>query len=397
MTVASGLGASCWAEPPDPLAARHFANVRRPLLQAETLPPWAYTSPGFFAGEVQKIFAASWNFIGRADQLGDPGSYFTLDFTGVPLAVVRGKDGTIRAFANTCRHRGARLLAGAGTTRDIRCPYHSWNYSLSGALRIAPEMDQTLGFDIQHFGLREFRLETWGGFLFVCFDPAGPPLLEFLGDLPALLAPYDLDDMVTVRRKEWDVACNWKIYVENAMESYHVPTVHAQTIQKQKRSITPPLFGSGQWCGLYTAHTGSRALEAGDAGFPYIPTLTGPSAAGTYYILIYPSTMLALTFDCLWWLEIQPRGPQHMHLISGACFPKATVARADFEAVAPRYYRRWDRSIPEDNVISEIQQHGISSPFAQVGRLSHMEPLVHTFGNWVLDRVVGSDTGEPPY
>jgi hypothetical protein len=98
--------------------------------------------------------------------------------------------------------------------------------------------------------------------------------------------------------------------------------------------------------------------------------------------------MLALTFDCMWWLEIHPRGPDRMHLIAGSCFPKETVARPDFEEVVQRYYRRWDRSIPEDNVISEIQQHGLGSPFAQVGRLSYMEPLVHTIANWVLDRVV---------
>jgi phenylpropionate dioxygenase-like ring-hydroxylating dioxygenase large terminal subunit len=134
-------------------------------------------------------------------------------------------------------------------------------------------------------------------------------------------------------------------------------------------------------------------LEAGDTGFPYIPTLTGASAEGTYYILIYPSTMLALTFDCLWWLEIHPRGPQSMHLVSGACFPRTTVASDGFDDVVQRYYRRWDKSIPEDNVISEIQQHGIGSPFAQAGRLSHMEPLVHTFANWVLDRVVAAGGG----
>ena len=85
------------------MAAHHFTEVRRPLLEASTLPPWAYTSAGFYGGEVRHIFGSSWNFIGRSDQLREPGSYITLDFAGVPLAVVRDKDGTIRAFANTCR------------------------------------------------------------------------------------------------------------------------------------------------------------------------------------------------------------------------------------------------------------------------------------------------------
>jgi choline monooxygenase len=378
-----------WLPPENPLSPEHFAAVRRTLLEAETMPPWTYTAPGFYAAEVEKIFGKTWNFIGRAERVAQPGQYFTLDFAGIPVAVVHGKDGRLRAFANTCRHRGARLLEGEGEIAAIRCPYHSWTYDLKGALRGAPEMEDTACFETADFGLDEFRLESWGGFLFLCFDPSVPDLASFLGELPALLAAYDLENMVCVRRKTWDIACNWKIYVENAMEAYHVPTVHAKTIQRQKRTISPPLFGeTGQWSGLYTKHEGSRALEAGDTGFPYLPTLTGPSAEGTYYILIYPGTMLALTFDCMWWLEVHPRGPEHMHLISGACFPKAISERPDFAEVVQRYYKRWDRSIPEDNVISELQQQGLRSPFARVGRFSIMEPLVHSLGNWVLDHVV---------
>src|SRR5271167_3718501 len=115
-----------WGEPADPLAAAHFAKVRLPLLEAETLPPWTYSSPGFYAREVEAIFGKVWNFIGRADRLSEAGSYFTLDFAGIPIAVVRGRDNRIRAFANTCRHRGARLLSDEGKTSAILCPYHSW-------------------------------------------------------------------------------------------------------------------------------------------------------------------------------------------------------------------------------------------------------------------------------
>jgi hypothetical protein len=104
-------------------------------------------------------------------------------------------------------------------------------------------------------------------------------------------------------------------------------------------------------------------------GFPYIPTLEGDSAAGTYYILIYPSTMFGITFDCMWWLELHPLGADRSRLIVGSCFPEETVA--------------------EDNEISELQQVGLTSPFCRPGRFSHMEPLVHAIDNWVLDRVLG--------
>ncbi len=380
-----------WTAPDNAFDPAHFAAVRRPLLEAATLPPWCYSSPDFYAGEVRNIFAKVWNFVGHIDQLPLPGNYVTLDLVGVPIAMVRGKDGTIRAFANSCRHRGAKLLDGQGEVAAIRCPYHSWTYDLTGKLRGAPQMEDTDGFALADHALDEFRVGVWGGFIFLCLDPAAPSLEDFLGELPDLLRSYALNDMGLVRLKTWDIACNWKIYVENAMESYHVPTVHSKTIQLQRRDINPPLHGEGQWCGLYTRHQGSRALEVGETGFPYIPSLEGQSAEGTYYILLYPTTMLALTYDCMWWLEVYPRGPGHIHLRSGACFPKSTIARPDFEEVVQRYYRRWDKSIPEDNVVSELQQQGISSPFARTGRFSHMEPLVHTLANWVLDRVTQSE------
>ena len=173
------------------------------------------------------------------------------------------------------------------------------------------------------------------------------------------------------------------------MESYHVPTVHQQTIQKQKRDHNPPIPARGEYCGLFTRHTGSRALLPGARGFPYIPTLEGNAACGTYYILINPSTMFGLTFDCMWWLELHPLGAARTRLIVGSCFPEETTGRNDFGDLVGNYYERWNRSIMEDNDVSELQQAGLSSPFVMPGRFSYMEPLVHTIDNWVLDRVLG--------
>ncbi|WP_439813961.1 aromatic ring-hydroxylating oxygenase subunit alpha [Zavarzinia sp. CC-PAN008] len=374
--------------PEQPFSADVFSGVRRPLLEAETLPPWCYTDPGFYRREVERVFGRAWNFAGRADLLKEQGSYITLDFCGVPLVMIRDRDGTIRCLANSCRHRGARLVEGEGRINALSCPYHAWGYGLDGHLRVAPQMDDTKGFCLENHNLVGFRVETWGGFLFFTFDPDAPPLLQWLGDLPERLAAYDLESLVTVKRDFWDLECNWKIYIENAMESYHVPVVHAKTIQLQKRDINPPVYGVGEWAALYTRHTGSRALEQGDTGFPYLPNLTGMSAEGTYYVMLYPSTMLALTFDTVWWLELHPLGPTRTRLIAGYCFAKETIARPDFDSVVQRYYKRWGRSIPEDNDISVIQQAGLNSPFAQPGRYSALEPLVHDLANWVLDRVV---------
>ena len=149
---------------------RHYAAVRWPLLEAETLPPWCYTSEAFYRREVERIFRKAGTSSATSRQVANPGDYFALTFAGVPVIILRDLSGTLRAFANTCRHRGSALLEGSGNCRAIVCPYHSWTYALDGALRAAPEMQQTLDFDAADTGLIPLRLDTWGGFLFLCFD-----------------------------------------------------------------------------------------------------------------------------------------------------------------------------------------------------------------------------------
>ncbi len=171
--------------PTDLFNPSHYAGVRKPLLQAETMPTWCYTSDAFYKREVERIWRKAWNFLGHVDQVARPGDYVSLEFAGVPLIIVRGKDMKIRAFANACRHRGTTLLdAGSGNCNIIVCPYHSWSYDLDGALAAAPEMQKTEGFDPAGHGLIPLRLESWGNFLFVCFDDSAPPLAHWLGGLP---------------------------------------------------------------------------------------------------------------------------------------------------------------------------------------------------------------------
>jgi phenylpropionate dioxygenase-like ring-hydroxylating dioxygenase large terminal subunit len=375
----------------DPLPTDFFAKVRLPFPLAETLPPECYYSPDFYQREIEHIFMKVWNFIGRADHIPSPGDYFTLDFVGVPIIIMRDREGRLNAYANTCRHRGAKLVEGQGNARVLVCPYHGWSYDTSGRLIAAPEMQATQGFDRDCFGLKRIRLETWEGFVFISFNPHVESLMEYLGNLPSTLASYRFGDMKQTGRVEYELECNWKIYAENAMEAYHVAMVHAKSLQKLKRELPPVVPSRGNWCGLHTRHEGSRALLAGDTGFPRIAGLEGLAAVGTYYTLIYPSTMFGCTIDCMWWFEVHPLGPERMRLIVGSCFPAETTRREDFKEVVQRYERRWATSVREDNNISELQQKGIRSPFAEPGRLSHMEELVHRIGNWVADRITGEE------
>jgi choline monooxygenase len=364
-----------------------YAGVRRPPLEAETLPGWCYTSREFYDREVATIFRKVWNFMGREDEIPNPGDYLTFDLCGEPIIILRDKAGKVRAFANSCRHRGTRLLTGRGNCLAISCPYHSWTYALGGELIGAPGMEQTIGFDKQNYGLPEIRLETWNGFIFVNLDREAQSLDAYLGEFKDRLATHDMANMRCVRRREYDLACNWKIYIENAMEEYHTPTVHKASIGKQ---VTAPEQGKGEWKGMHMPAERTIAVLAEDiaSAFPPIPTLDAKAAKGTYFLMIYPCTFFAATQDCMWWLQEFPQGPERTKVVIGSCFPAQTIARPDFAEKVEKYYRRWDKSLPEDNAISEIQQQGVHSSFYTPGRLSFHELIVHDIANWVLDRVL---------
>jgi hypothetical protein len=131
------------------------------------------------------------------------------------------------------------------------------------------------------------------------------------------------------------------------------------------------------------------ALLKDAKGFPTIETLIGrKEEKGTYAPLIYPSTYLACTIDCAWYLEMHPLGPDRTRMVHGALFPRSRLERPDFQELASNYFTRWDITIEEDIVASERQQKGVDTDYAKPGRFSYREPLVHEIDNWVLDQVL---------
>ena len=207
----------------------HYEKVRRPILEAETLPFWCYTSEPFYRREIDRVFLRSWNTVGRAETIPNPGDYRAVELVGIPLLLARGKDGVIRAFANTCRHRGSQVASGTGNRETFMCPYHGWTYDLAGNLVGARGMTNTEGFDRDDYGLVPVRLETWNGFMFVTFAEDTMGLLDWVGDLDGHLTSYDMEEMRCVKYLEFEIAANWKVWLEGASEDFHVPTVHRTT------------------------------------------------------------------------------------------------------------------------------------------------------------------------
>lgn len=375
-----------------------YAAVRRPLLEAETLPLECYTSPEFYQREVQEIFMKCWNCIGREDFIKKPGDYYTQSLVGTSLIIVRGSDNKIRAFANTCRHRGAKLLEGDGHCAAIACPYHGWVYNLDGSLCAFNAMEQTKNLDPKNFGLTEIKLDTWMGFIFVNFDPNCIGLKEYLGNLDQHTESYGFADMVTVGRKDFVIRTNWKSYVENSIEPIHLPLVHKKSIghvflnKNNKCDFidgTPGNFGI-----MRTITDRSRAVLQGDQGFDKIPNLRGTAAEGAQYMVINPCTVIGGDLDCMWFKHMTPEGPHMVRNITAFCFPKSALARTDSEAILKNYFKRFFMVIGEDSAIAETQFAGISNPLAKPGRYSGFEKLVYLFDNWVLDRVVGREPAE---
>ncbi len=364
---------------------RHYIDVRRPVMKARTLPSWCYTDRTWFQRERERVFAKAWQFVGRVDEVPE-GGYLSVETMGGPVLLIRERDKALRAFANTCRHRGARLVRGTDTGPRIVCPYHAWSYRLDGSLARAPGMKNTRGFKENEHGLTPVRMETWAGFIFVCYSAETPALKTYLGDLPERLASHRLEDFVCVRRRTYEVGANWKLIAENAMEAYHTGTVHGASLgQQEARELTT----SGHWDSIQVLGEESIGVLPGEqAPFAQVPGLSDEAVAGTFFTTLHPNTQFACVQDSMWWSTWRPLAEDHTVLEVGQCFPRWTAERDDFEQGAAPYFHRWDTGINEDNLICEAQQAGLSSLLHRQGRFSDREQAVHRLNNWVLDQMI---------
>lgn len=201
-------------------------RVESEIENAWTLHAALYTDPKVFAAEKEKIFARTWQVVGRASQVANSGDYFTTELVGEPLLCVRGADGKLRGFYNVCRHRAGPPAEGFGSRKLFRCGYHGWTYDLDGSLIGATEIEGVRGFRPEDFALAPVRTEEWFNLVFVNLDPEAQPLLETLGELPKQADNFPFSAMKLFERRTYDMKCNWKTYVDNYLEGYHLPSVH---------------------------------------------------------------------------------------------------------------------------------------------------------------------------
>jgi len=348
------------------------------------LPAAAYTSQEFFGAEMRHIHRRRWFFAGRVDEIAAPGDTRAIETLAGPVILLRDPQGEVRAFANCCRHRGSLLLTGSGRRRVIVCPYHGWSYHLDGDLAAAPDMEKTPGFQPKSYGLVPLRLESISGFVFLTANPEAPPLIQSLGNFPTVFASHRLDEMVCTWRQDFDAACNWKLLVENAMESYHTGYIHAKTVGAQ---TSIDIETTGDWACIQVLSDASIAVLDEAPPFPPIAGLSAEAQRGTYFTMLFPCTQFAVAQDSAWWLSVRPLAPDRSILSVGGCFPRSTVDRADFAEKAALYYDRWRRVAEEDVAMLETQQRGLASLLHRPGPLSWREATVHRIHEWVLNEM----------
>ncbi len=353
-----------------------------PLARAQSMPSVLYTDPAIFALEREALFLKHWFFLCRGEQLPNAGDYRTFDTPGGPIILVRGQDMVLRCFANYCRHRGSLLLKGEGNCgARIMCPYHAWSYFSDGRLYGCPDMADAEGFDRRENGLVPLALQEWAGFYFACFDPQ-KPLIDHLGDLPQRMASHRLDQMRCVWSVTLQPGCNWKLILENAMETYHTGTVHRDTVGAQTQRDIPT---TGDW--LCMQVLSRRSIGTMNADVPPLPAIKGldeDAREGTYFTVIHPTLQFAVAQDCLWWLNVTPISASQSRLEIGGCFPESFLSLPGFAENRRLYEHRWEAVGREDVGILEDQQKALSSALFRPGPLSGRDDKVQQVGAWGL-------------
>ena len=372
--------ASPRAFPPAPVDPTALATALLPFGESRMLPPAAYTSAEVFDWERRHFFGGGWTCAAHSSRLPAVGDQLAVETGSGGALLVRGEDGQVRAFANTCRHRGHQLLpcGSAATGKAIVCPYHSWAYSLSGELRGAPGYREVPGFDASAWPLVSLPTVEWHGLVFVDGSGGAAGPLPLAG-LEAIVAPYEPERLVVAASHRYDASVNWKILTENYHECYHCPTIHPELC-----SVSPPHSGenypaSGSWIGGWMSLRDDAATMSLDGHSGGVPLRGLPAAElrTVAYVGIFPNVLLSLHPDYVMTHILTPVAADRTRIDCSWAFAPEAVADASFD---PSYaVDFWDLTNRQDWAACEGVQRGLSSPFASPGPLAHEEDAIYSF------------------
>ena len=383
---------------PAPIAPELLAPVLAGLAHARTLPSQAYTSAEVLGWETEWFFARSWVCAGRSADLARAGDRRAVRVGSDGVLLVRGDDGALRGFFNACRHRGHELLA-CGTTapgRVIRCPYHAWVYRLDGSLRAAPRFPELDPADPVREGLIPTRVAEWHGWVFVNASGDVSDLAEHVGNLDALLTPYQPGRLVPGATFEYVVQANWKLVVENYQECYHCPGIHPELCRVTPYDSGERYTPTGRWVGGdmdLADHAETMSLDGRSGGRP-LPGLGAAARRRVVYVGLFPNLLVSLHPDYVMTHRIEPLAPDRTRIECQWLFdPEVAAAPAFDPAWAVDF---WDLINRQDWRACESVQRGVASRGYRQGPLTAHEETVHEFLGMVARSYLTGSPGPPP-
>jgi choline monooxygenase len=358
-------------------------DVNEQIECAFTLASNFYTDPHILEIEKTRIFLRTWQLVGTLSQecgesngvkrtIADPESYFTAVVSGEPVLIVRDKQGTLRAFSNVCRHRAGPIALGSGCKNVLRCQYHGWTYTLDGRLIGTPDTDGVEFFDRSTMGMVPLRVEVWEQFIFVNFDAQAEPLSAYLGKIPEQANGFGFAGLQIAERRDYIINCNWKVYVDNYLEGYHIPIAHPGLMREidyaQYRTDTYRYY-SQQFAPI-------RAMKKEDnAERAYAP---GVGLQEAIYFWVFPNLMLNIYPDNISTNLIVPLGHDKTLTIFEWFFHDITSAKVQDRIQKAIAFS--DEVQQEDIGLCENVQRGLQSSTYDRGRYSvKRENGVHHF------------------
>jgi phenylpropionate dioxygenase-like ring-hydroxylating dioxygenase large terminal subunit len=377
----------------------------RPLFGAVTLPPAAYTDEAYFAFEAKRVLEAGWLCVAHVSELKEPGSFLAINLLGEPLVITREANNAVHVLSRVCPHRSMDIMPEgfdvprSGTTKNLTCPYHLWAFNLDGSLKGCPLMERAQDFKEDGSQLARYRSEVWKGFVFVNFDGNAAPVAEQYADLAKALAPWKTEEMEVVIALDWECEFNWKVMIENWMESYHHIGAHSKT-------LNPTMPGQNTWTEPEHPHYvhahlpfKKRIKEEIEEklknseplpGFRAIPGLAPENYAEWGLYLGYPCFMILTTHDRVLWYRLSPVSAGHCKLQTMTLVSKESLNAPDYAETLAAETKMLTDFHQEDMFVNTAVQRGLRSRKAVRGRLSHLEEPIWLIHRYIAARLNGT-------
>ena len=363
-----------------------------------SLPGWIYHDPEYFAVEMDRLIRPAWQIVCHAGDIAGAGEWRTLDYLGESVVIIRGTDGSPRAFANVCRHRGSRLVDGEqGCARRLTCPYHGWTYAADGRLIGVPHREDYPGMDPADWGLVPVELEQWRGFLFVRLEGGGPSVAEMMAPWEEEIAPYRLEALealgrITLRPRE----VNWKNVADNYSDGLHIPVAHPGLTR---------LFGGDygveagehvdrMWGDLVDRPSANRSERL------YQKLLPDGAGRRWLYFKLWPNVAFDLYPDQVDFMHFVPVSPTCTMIreISYA-LPDAEIPTQSRRGMKAARYLNWRinrRVNAEDTALIARVQQGMESSLYRPGPLGESEVCLRSFARKLRRLIPEARLDRPP-